>query len=274
MDLAYSGAATRGIPHFGRRPPVEGVNAEHLHPNPDPDPFNPVPDVPASQAGTVWTADESSPGQSNLPNLAQIPVSHWYPGAPSVPMGLPHDITRQTFQERFLEDHSQVAYVPDTIRLYTHASEGQANEFNVGRSPVNAGLDPGQGLQNLVMGRNSYDATNQPNEVYAGDAPNVGRYRLGVKTNIWGLYETPVGKFGQEAQLRAYTGLSPHLPVDKPRIPNSAPYTPNSAGTTTWAPAPVNQTPSGFALPSESALTDYATTLQAAASAFRDSGRL
>jgi len=218
---------------------------------------------------------ERTPGQSNMPNLAQIPVSHWYPGASTPQSGQGEDWSRLAHQRALLEDHAPVAYVPDIIRLYTHATEGQANEFLVGRAPINAGVDPGQSLQYLVAGRNSYDAVNQPNEVYSGDDANVGRYRLGRKTNVWGLYETPLGKFGQDAELRAYTGLSPHLPVDKPRIADSAPYTPNSAGTTHWGPARPHQEVSSFALPSETALTDYATLAASGiGDQFDDHGRL
>jgi hypothetical protein len=149
-----------------------------------------------------------------------------------------------------------VNYVPDSIRLYLHATEGQANQFIVGRMPQNAGEDPGASLQYLVAGRNSYDATNKPNEVYEGDPANVGRYRLGVKTNVWGLYDTPLGKFGQDAQLHSYTGLHPQFPVDKPSMQDTAPYTPNSTGTDHWLPAAFAQIPSMFSLPSETVMTD------------------
>jgi hypothetical protein len=236
------------------------VNADHTSPDPEPDPFNPQPDVPANQAGTVWGNEASEPaGQSSQPNLAQIPVSHWFDGQSSVPSGEPYARAQLAMQERMMVDHSTgTTPPPDSIRLYQHFSEGQINDFVIGRSPVAAGASIPEGpLAGLQNGRNSYDATNVPNEVYAGDAANVGRYRLGVKTNVWGLYENPIGKFGQDASLRAYTGLSPAMPVAKPPMENTAPYTPNSTGTAHWWPTTPAQTPSMFALPSETAITDF-----------------
>jgi hypothetical protein len=258
VDSPYSGNALRAA-HYPRPTPVSGVNADHTTPDPEPDPFNPVPDVPAHQAGTILTGDEPDAGQSGSPNLASVPVSHWYNGQPAVPSGEPYGRAQQAMQERMMVDHSDTNYVPDSIRLYQHASEGQANDFVVGRMPQNAGEDPGERLQYLVNGRNSYDHTNQPNEVYAGDAANVGRYRLGVKTNVFGLYDNPIGKFGQDAEIVAYTGLAAALPHDKPPMKDTAPYTPNSTGTAHWWPAAPFQVPSLFAVPSETALTDHST---------------
>jgi hypothetical protein len=81
-----------------------------------------------------------------------------------------------------------------------------------------------------------------------------------VKTNIFGLYDTPIGKFGQDALLRAYTGLYPAAPFEKEPMVDTAPYTPNSTGTAHWTPTVPNQQPSIFSLPSETAMTDYALT--------------
>jgi hypothetical protein len=254
----YSGAAVRAG-QFGRvRPSVPGVNVDHTTPDPEPDPFNPVPDVPYGQGGTIWGYEPEHAGPSNQPNLAQVPVSHWWDGQPAVPSGVPYGRAQQAMQERFMADHAVVNYVPDGIRLFQHATEGQINEWAVGRSPQWAGaVVPDGPLAGLQNGRNSYDAINQPNEVYAGDPANVGRYRLGVKTNIFGLYENPIGKFGQDALIHTYTGLTPALPRDKPPMENTAPYTPNSTGTAHWFPAPPFQRPSLFNLPSETSMTDY-----------------
>lgn len=257
MDLPYSGAATRTA-HYAVRPSVPGVNVDHTTPDPEPDPFNPVPDTPAGQDATVWAADPQNAGPSNQPNLAQLPVSHWWNGQPSVPSGEPYGRAQQAMQERMLADHEPVHFVPDGIRLYQHASEGQANTFDIGRAPREAGIDVPDNAKWLMMGKNGYDATNIPNEVYSGDAANVGRYRLGVKTNIFGLYESPIGKFGQDAMLHSYTGLYPAVPQDKPQGGFTPPYNPNSTGTAHWAPAPPTQTPSMFTLPSETAMTDFA----------------
>jgi hypothetical protein len=269
MDTPYSGTTIRNG-HYSRRPSVQGLNSDHFTPDPEPDPFNPQPDVPPNQTGTVLINETDDAPQSNLPNLAQIPVSHWYDGQPPVPSDVPYGLAQQAMQERLMVDHADTNYVPDTIRLYRHVTEGQINDFIVGRMPQNAGEDPGENLQYLVMGTNSYDATNQPNEVYTGDAANVGRYRLGVKTDVRGTYDQPLGKFGQEAQMHAYTGLTPALPYDKPPMTGTAPYTPNSTGTAHWAPAPFAQLPSLFGLPSETSLTDYATANAGTGGDFED----
>ena len=254
----YSGTAIRAA-HYGVRPSVPGVNPDHLHPDPEPDPFNPVPDTPRNQTGTVWAYETEHAGPSNQPNLAQVPVSHWFNGQPAVPSGEPYGRAQLAMQERMMADHSVTNYVPDSIRLYQHATEGQQNEFTVGRPSQYAGAAiPDGPLAGLANGHNSYDQTNAPNEVYTGDDANVGRYRLGRKTNIFGLYENPIGKFGQDAILRAYTGLYPAFPFEKEPMDNTAPYTPNSTGTAHWSPAAANQAPSMFSLPSETALTDYA----------------
>jgi hypothetical protein len=258
VDSPYTGAALRTA-HFAVRPSVPGVNVDHTTPDPEPDPFNPVPDQPRNQAGyDVWTVDPEHAGPSNQPNLAQVPVSHWWDGQPSVPTGIPYERAQQAMQERLIADHSVASYVPDGIRLYLHATEGQTNDFVVGRPSQYAGQEITEGpLAGLINGTNGYDQTNLPNEVYAGDSANVGRYRLGVKTNVWGLYENPIGKFGQEATLHAYTGLHPAFPVTRERMENTAPYTPSSSGTDHWLPAAPYQKPSLFSLPSETAITDY-----------------
>jgi hypothetical protein len=274
VDTPYSGTATRAA-HFASRPPVAGVNADHFTPDPEPDPFNPVPDTPKDQAGTVLVGDQDEAQMSNYPTIGQ-PIRHWYAGEPAVQSGVPYATAQLAMQERMMVDHENSNYVPDSVRLYQHWSEGQANEFTIGRMPQNAGADPGENLQYLVNGRNSYDHVNQPNEVYAGDAANVGRYRLGVKTNVFGLYQNPVGRFGQDAQLHAYTGLHPAFPTDKEQIQDAAPYTPNSQGTQHWLPASFAQIPSLFALPSETVLTDYTTATESdmPVSDFDDRGRL
>src|SRR4051812_27980982 len=131
-DSAYSGAAVRAA-HYAVRPSAPGVNVDHITPDPEPDPFNPVPDTPGGQAGTVWTGERSSAGLSNQPNLAQVPVSHWYSGQAAVESGVPYGRAQLAMQERMVTDHSAANYVPDGIRLYQHATEGQYNEWTVGR---------------------------------------------------------------------------------------------------------------------------------------------
>jgi hypothetical protein len=274
VDLPYSGAATRAA-HFATANDVApGISKDHTTGATEPDPFNPQPDVPADQAGTVWGTDPANPGQSNQPNLAQVPVNHWFDGQAAVPSGEEYARAQLAMQERMMWDHSQTNYVPDSVRLYQHFSEGQENDFIIGRLPVAAGATiPDGPLAGLQNGRNSYDAINQPNEVYSGDAANVGRYRLGVKTNVFGVYSNPIGKFGQDALLHAYTGLTPQFPNAKAPMTDTAPYTPNSTGTTTWAPAVSQQDPSLFALPSETQMTDFTIGQEAATSSeFVDRG--
>lgn len=272
VDSPYTGAALRAA-HYASRPPVAGVNADHTTPDPEPDPFNPVPDLPPGQTGTVWGYEPEHAGLSNQPNLAQVPVTHWWNGQPSVPSGEPYARAQLAMQERMMADHSDVSYVPDGIRLYQHATEGQLNEFVIGRPSQFAGATVPDGpLAGLANGHNAYDQTNDPNEVYTGDPANVGRYRLGVKTNITGLYENPIGKFGQDALLHSFTGLTPALPYERDVMPPTtmSPKNPNSWGTTHWAPAQPHQRPSLFSLPSETVITDYSVADGSFVSDFED----
>lgn len=255
VDSPYSGTAVRNA-HFSSRPPVPGLNKDHFTPDPEPDPFNPVPTPAHSYTDSILTVREEAGPQSNYPTLATQPFHHTYDGQLSVPSGVEYGRAQQAMQERMMVDHSDSNYVPDENRRYLHATQGQSNKFVVGRMPQNAGVDPGPDLQYLVNGNNSYDHTNQPNEVYSGDPANVGRYRLGYDTKIFGLYRNPIGKFGQDAQLHSYTGLHPAIPEAKPQMRDIAPYTWPSTGTAHWAPAPHNQTPSMFSLPSETSMTD------------------
>jgi hypothetical protein len=272
-NTVYSGAAIAAATgRFKSRPPVAGVNPDHSHPDPEPDPFNPAPDVDRSAGpGTIWGYDDHGAGQSGQPNLAQAPVSHWFPGLPAVPSNVPYGRGQQEMQNRLIIDHMPTSYVPDGVRLYQHATEGVEVQWLIGRMPRDAGATiPDGPLAGLQNGRNSYDAINQPNEVYAGDPANVGRYRLGVKTNLFGVYDNPAGKFGQDALLHAYTGLQPAFPADKPPMQNTAPYTPNSTGTSHWFPAASNQVPSLFGLPSETAMTDFGVAAEDYRSDFAD----
>jgi hypothetical protein len=256
----YSGTATRAA-HFKARPAAPGINTEHFHPDPEPDPFNPQPDVPRDQAGTVLSQEQPFHSDFTQPSLAAQPITHWYNGQAPVASGVETASRMQAMQERMMVDHSDTNFVPDTARLHQHATEGQSNEWQIGRMSQWAGETiPDGPLAGLANGHNSYDQTNAVTEVYGGaDPANVGRYRLGVKTNVRGLYENPLGKFGQEAMIHPYTGLQATFPVDKPRMENTAPYTPNSTGTSYWAPAQPNQVPSRFSLPAETAVTDYST---------------
>lgn len=274
MAGAYSGALVRTA-HYAQRPPPPGLAQNHFTGAVEnPDIFDPDVDTPDKQTGTIWGSPPDIARQSNQPNLAQVPVNHWYDGQLPVPTNVPYEVAQQAMQDRMMVDHEDANYVPDSIRLYQHASEGMIAEWNVGRMPQNAGEDTSDDLHYLVAGTNSYDYTNQPNEVYTGDDANVGRYRLGRDEKVWGLYDYPIGKFGQDAIVHAYTGLTPALPSGKPPMTDTNPYTPNSTGTAHWEPAQSNQVPSNFALPSETVMTDYATVATPGYSDFIDDERL
>lgn len=271
-DTPYSGALLRSA-HFAFRPPVPGINPEHEHPQPDPDPFSPYPEgagATIAANGDVW-----QPG--DLPvhtDMVIGPRPHSTPLSSPVPSNV-HSFERDVAATtRMVHNHSMVEYRPDKYATYKHGDQGVQIDWYTGRPSRDAGITVPKEAEFLVMGRNAFDQTNQPNEVYAGDAPNVGRYRLQANQQQFGLYQFHT-KQGQDGLLRAYEGLAPAFPVDKPRVQDSAPYTPNSRGTTTWVQDQW-QTPSMFALPAETSLTDY----QAAAGGpdtsgtFDDGGRM
>jgi hypothetical protein len=267
---AYTGALTRSA-HYSFRPPVPGINPDHEHPHAEPDPFSPVPDS-AGQGigGTVW-----QPG--DLPVHTDMVVAarpHTTPLQPPVPSNVHQAQANLAATSRMLANHSRVEYRPDTVPVYRHATQGRTLDYVPGRMPLEAGITVPDNASYLVAGKNAFDYTNPANEVYAGDGANVGRYRLGVAIEDFGRYEYHT-KQGQDAVLRAYVGLEPTFPADKPRVPNSAPQTPNSAGTTTWLQSQW-QVPSLFAVPSETAGTDFLSANVPAADGggFDDGGRL
>lgn len=271
-NRVYEGALTRSA-HFAYRPPVPGVNPEHEKPAPDPDPFSPPP--PGADPGAP-RADVWQPSELPVHTAMQVgPRPHTTPLQPPVPSNVHQDQADRAATARMLANHSVVDYRPDRYPNYKHADEGRAIEWYTGRPSRDAGITVGPEAEFLVMGRNAFDQTNHANpDVYGGDPANAGRYRLQANQQYFGLYRFWT-KQGQDAWLRAYTGLHPQMPVDKPRVPDSAPYTPNSSGTTRWN-LPQWQTPSVFALPSETSLTDYeqATAAPAAAGGFDDGGRM
>jgi hypothetical protein len=271
---AYSGALLRtATAHYASRPSVPGVDPRHEHPDPQPDPFDPKPDTPAGQTGDVWQDQE----QSNYTEMRAGMAGHTAQLQPPVPSNVYGDQRDTAWQDRWLTNHAVEAYRPDLYAPYKHAEQGLHIQYVEGREPQNAGSTVPDDMAYLVMGRNSYDQTNQPNEVYgSGGESNVGRYRLGVRIEDWGLYEYHLPQ-GQDAELRAYTGLQPAFPVDKPPVENPAPYTPSSSGTARWN-LPAFQDPSMFALPSETSMTDYMIASDqdggAPASEFDDGGRM
>jgi hypothetical protein len=250
-DQAYSGSLMRAA-HFAFRPPVPGVNPEHEHPNPDPDPFSPPPPAdPNGVQGDVFQPEDISAHTE----MRQDVIDHWGHLQAPVPSSVPREVAGIAATTRMLANHGQVLYRPDTYAPYKHANQGRSITFTDGRLPWQAGESVPEDMAYLVMGKNAYDQTQQPNEVYSADQ---GRYRMGVGITDFGLYES-FQKVGQDAELRAYTGLTPDLnPIDKPVVQNPAPYTPATAGASYVTPA--FQVPSMFALPTETALTDYQAT--------------
>lgn len=270
MADAYSGSLVRSA-HFAFRPPVPGVNPEHEKPDPDPDPFQPKQEGVQAASFDVWQRDDLSAHTE----MQQRPISHWGHLQDPVPSSVPSEVAGIAATARMIANHSCVDYRPDIYVPYKHAEQGRSIEFVPGRSPWQAGEAVPDESAYLQAGTNAYDRTNEGNEVYGGDAANVGRYRLQNQINQFGMYEFWTLQ-GQDAQLRAYTGLHPAMPVDKPRVEDSAPYTPNSSGTTTWT-LPAFQVPSMFAVPSETASTDYEASQGGsywAASDFEDGGRM
>jgi hypothetical protein len=250
-NTAYSGALQRAA-HFAFKPPVPGVNPEHEHPSPEPDPFNPV---PAQEAGAV-AGDVFQP--EDVPvhtEMRQDVIDHWGHLQAPVPSNVPRETAGLAATARMLANHSQVLYRPNTYAPYKHAEQGRSISFTDGRMPWQAGETVPDDMAYLVMGKNAYDQTQQPNEVYSADQ---GRYRLGVGITDFGLYQS-FQKIGQDAELRAYTGLTADLsPIEKPTVQDAAPYTPAVSGSSYVTPA--FQVPSMFALPTETALTDYEAT--------------
>lgn len=246
-DTAYSGALSRAA-HFASRPPVPGISPEHEHPDPEPDPFSPQIQADAgSIAGDVYQPEDYS-AQSEM---RQRPIEHWGHLQAPVPSSVPSEVAGLAATARMLENHRQVDYKPDSYPLYKHAEQGRSVEWTQGRMPWQAGEAVSEEMSYLVMGKNAYDQTQQPNEVYSADA---GRYRLGTLITDFGLYQS-FQKIGQDAELRAYTGLVPDLRGDKLTVQDAAPYTPATSGSPYLTPA--FQVPSMFALPTETAGTDY-----------------
>jgi hypothetical protein len=249
-DLPYTGAAMRAA-HFAFRPPVPGINPEHEKPDPEPDPFAPAPEGVQAAAYDVYQPEDVSVHTE----MQQRPFDHWAHLQPPVPSSVERETAGIAAAARMVHNHACIDYRPDQYPLYKHADQGRSIEFERGREPWQAGESVSEEMSYLVMGKNAYDQTNQPNEVYGGDSPNVGRYRLGMAVTDFGRYEYWTLQ-GQDAELRAYTGLEPAFPVEKPRIEDSAPYTPNSSGTARFV-TPAFQIPSLFGTPSETALTDF-----------------
>lgn len=256
--MTYTGALSQ-LAHFPRYTSVAGVSGGHIQPESTPDPFSPAPPPVQQTTADVWQPEDPS----TYTEMMVKPVTHWAGLQEPVPSNIEGPDEDLAATARMLANHSVVEYRPNTYPTYKHATQGLTIAYVDGRRPVQPSTEA------FLMGRNSYDATNAPSEVYGGD-----RYRVGTEIERFGHYDYWT-KQGQDGWLRAYTGLNPQFPVDKPRVEDSAPYTPNSAGTTTWVQNQW-QDPSSFALPSESSISDFqlASAAPAVQGSFDDGGRM
>lgn len=248
----YSGYLKRRVA-YDNKPSVHAIGAEHGPGDvpPQDDLFGPSVDGPidlAGHQGNVWEPAEDAP----MSAYGDDRISHDGGRSTPAPMGLLARISAYAEQRRMLADHSREHYRPDPARIYRHASQGRAFRWWAGRGSQMAGIE---GPEFLVAGKNGFDFTNQPNEVYSAGDSNVGRYRLGMQQDVVGLYEDPRGLFGQEAWARAQ--ISPTLEYHGDRArqgegPPSAPFLPDAA----FVREPF-QAPSGWTLGAETAVTDY-----------------
>ncbi len=266
---AYTGALARAA-HFGRYTPVRGYDPSHTDGRNDPDLFGHEPTPPSGQVGDVWLPADAT-GHSAM---ADEPIHHWTDLYPPVPSNVPGDVALQEWQQRTLANHSREHYRPDTARGYTHATIGKSIEYSRGRAPWVAGEDVPDQVSYLIYGHrgtNAYDRLNPVTDVYGADE---GRYRLGGLFTRFAAYDQNA-RNGQDAQLRAYTPLTPAFPVDKERIEGTQPVIPNSRGTATWI-TNAFQRPRSFTTPAESEGTDFALVESTAdaVSDFREDGRL
>lgn len=266
---AYSGAVTRAA-HYGRYTPVQGYDPSHTDGRNDPELFGNEPTPPSGQTGDVWLPQDHTAAT----DMRDEPIHHWTTLHPPVPSNVLTEDRVQVWQERMLANHSRDHYRPDTARAYTHATVSKTILYTRGRAPWVAGEDVPDNLAYLVVGRrghNAYDRLNPPHEMYSQDE---GRYRLGGLFQHFAGYDQNA-KNGQDGYLRAYEGLSPQFPVEKPRIEGTQPVIPNSRGTARWL-TDAFQFPRSFTPPEESAGTDYALGIQGpdVASEFMEDGRL
>lgn len=265
MGLPYSGALVASNP-----PPQAWFTVPFVDPGvrttTDPveqpaDIFAPAPvePDPAAIETDVWGETDDTPNS----DYQLIEADHWADRSDPLPLNVvPYDATF-VGQDRMVLDHSALDYRQNLMPTYKHASQGRTFDYIQGRAPQNAGEDVPEDMQYLVAGRNSYDFTNQPSDVYQGD-----RYRLGWETAEFGHYDYHTQQ-GQDAQLRSYEGQAPTFPVDKPPVANPTPMIPNSSGTQTWV-MPQAMDVSDFAIPGEDGITDYSLTLDDAVNGTSD----
>jgi hypothetical protein len=250
--MTYSGYLKRRVA-YDKKPTVHAIGTNHGPQDvpPQDDLFGPSVEGPIDLAGhqaDVWEGAEDAP----MSAYGDDRISHDGGRTPPPPMGLLARLSAYAEQRRMLADHSRVHYRPDPARPYRHATQGRKFLWWNGRGSQMAGIE---GPDFLVAGKNGFDFTNQPNEVYSAGDSNVGRYRLGVQQDDFGLYEDPRGLFGQEAWARALINPTLEYHGDRRRQgngPPSAPFLPDAAFV-----RDAFQLPSGWTLGSETAGTDH-----------------
>lgn len=248
----YSGYLKRRVA-YETKPTVHAIGTDHGPGDvpPQDDLFGPSVDGPIDLAGhqaDVWEGAEDAP----MSAYGDDRISHDGGRSTPPPMGILARLSMYAEQRRMLADHSRVHYRPDPARPYRHATQGRKFLWWNGRGSQMAGIE---GPDFLVAGKNGFDFTNQPNEVYSAGDSNVGRYRLGVQQDDIGLYEDPRGLFGQEAWARAQISPTLEYHGDRTRAgdgPPSAPFLPDASFV-----REAFQAPSGWSLGSETAVTDY-----------------
>lgn len=249
----YTGYLKRRVA-YETRPTVHAIGTDHGPGDvpPQEDLFGPSVSGPVDAAGhqaDVWEPAEDAP----MSAYGDDRISHDGNRSTPVPMGIMARLSMYAEQKRMVADHSRVQYWPDPARPYRHATQGRAFKWWNGRGSQMAGIE---GPDFLVAGKNGFDFTNQPNEVYgSGGDSNVGRYRLGVQQDDIGLYEDPRGLFGQEAWARAQISPTLEYHGDRARAgdgPPSAPFLPDMSFV-----RDAFQAPSSWTLGSETAVTDY-----------------
>jgi hypothetical protein len=244
--------------HFEWSTPVDPVAASHDHYQPTNALFEPGQNVPAVES-TVWTPYDVAPQSGRMvPEPNHVGIT-----ARPVQSGIPRELADYTHQDRVIAAHEVDSYDPYQSPPFRNSPQGRSISWVKGRLPAAPAMEA------FLVGRNGYDVSNPPSEVYGGE-----RYNLGHETVIFGTYEY-WQKQGQDATLRPIEYEYPTFPVDKPPLGNTAPYTKSSRGTDTWT-LPTYNTPMLFNAPSETALSDFtmANGAPAGASGFADTGRM
>lgn len=230
--------------HYERTVSVGAVDPGHSQQSAGRGIFEPTPEANTPPApGDIWTPYDPTPYTGLVPPRPDHTASHG--AAVPIPSGVDGERGQNTANDRMVTVHSHADYVPYERPVYKSQRQGHIIVTTEGRAPA-----PAPPVEAFLTGRNGYDFSNPPSEVYGG-----ARYRLGTLTQMFGSYEF-WQKQGQDATVRPVVTEAPILPVAKPPIPNSAPYTRNSNGTDR-ALYPQFQDPRSFTTPSETAMSDY-----------------